>query len=180
MLKISEVLANPSGTDKNAEYVVIRNTEAAPITVSGYSIKTAGGKAIKVTGVVPAGGELKVMTGSVALKNTGDTLSLVGPAGQVVDSFTYTTAADGQALQPAAFLTPELKSQLFDEIATTSPSQISEGNLGGQATPATSTLLLGIACAVILAGLSVYVLKQVRYDEIIRNPFAKQKDSSSQ
>ena len=170
MLKISEVLANPSGADKNAEYIVIRNTEATPITVSGYSIKTAGGKAIKVTGVVPAGGELKVMTGSVALKNTGDTLSLVGPAGQVVDSFTYTTAADGQVLQPAAFLTPELKSQLFEEIATTTLPVT--GGVGA-VRPATSTLLLGIACAVILAGLSVYVLKQVRYDEIIKNPFGK-------
>ncbi len=173
MIKISEVLANPAGTDKNAEYVVITNTAAQPISVSGWKIENGSGKKISVTGTIAPGGELKVMSGSVALKNTGDTLKLLNPTGQMVDSYTYTTAADGQVLQPAAFLSPELKSQLFEELATSSPA---DGPLAGSASvaPTSSTVLLAVCGAAILAALAVYVLKHVRYDEIVKSPFTGQ------
>ncbi len=170
MLRISEVLANPTGTDKGAEYVVIKNTDGAAISVSGYKIKNGGGKTIPVSGTIAPHGELKVMTGGVALKNTGDTLILLNPAGAQIDSFTYTTAADGVALQPAAFLTAEMKAELFEELATTSPAA---GPLSGGAPASGGQVLIAIVSAAILALLAVWVVKQVKYDEIVNSPFAK-------
>jgi hypothetical protein len=171
MIKIVEVLPNPSGTDKNAEYVVIRNTDTTPITVSGWQIKNGSNKKITVSGTIPPGGELKVMTGSVALKNTGDTLTLLNSTGQLQDSFTYAVAADGQVLQPAAFLTAEMKMQLFEELATTTVPKTA----GMQADLSASggLIFFGLCAAVLLAFLAVYVVKSVRYDEIIKDPFSK-------
>ena len=133
-----------------------------------------------VSGTVPAGGSIKVLTGSgFSLKNTGGTVSLLNPSGVVADSFTYTTAADGMALQPAAFLTPAMKAELFDELATTSPvvGPLSAGQSGIAGLPAVAggTIGTAIAIAVVLALGAVYVLKSVRYDEVIRNPFLKDK-----
>jgi hypothetical protein len=170
MIKIVEVLPNPSGTDKNAEYVVIRNTDTTPITVSGWQIKNGSNKKITVSGTIPAGGELKVMTGSVALKNTGDTLTLLNSAGQLQDSFTYAVAADGQVLQPAAFLTAEMKMQLFEELATTTPPSAGAASVS----PVSGQIVFfGLCAAILLAFLAVYVLKSVRYDEIVKDPFSK-------
>ncbi len=96
MLKITEVLPNPDGADKGAEYIMVRNTGSEPVLLSGWSITIGTGKKIPVRGGVEPGGTLKVLTGGVALKNTGDTLTLLNAQGGVADVFLYAAAGRGR------------------------------------------------------------------------------------
>lgn len=172
MLKITEVLANPEGADAGAEYIIVRNTGNQTIAINGWSITNGAGKKIPLRGSVLPGGELKVSTGAVALKNAGDSLRLVDSAGAQQDAFSYGVAASGQVLQPAAFLTDELKGQLFEELAATR----GEESLAQVGSPSSGIVFSGIFLAVLLALLAVAVLKQVRYDEVIKDPLKKNEE----
>lgn len=178
MLKITEVLPNPVGADKAGEYVVVTNTGSSSASLSGLRVTNDRGKGVLLSGVLEPGQSQKIMVGErgVTLRNTNDTISLLNSSGIALDSYVYTTpAVEGTALQPAAFLSAELRAELFDELATTSaPDAIPIPAVKG------GSILLGVVSAAILAALAVFVLRYVRYDEIVKNPFAGQKGSSRQ
>lgn len=168
MLKIIEVLPNPEGADGGAEYIAVRNTSNQSIIVDGWSIQNGSGKRIPLSGSFEPGASKQVFTGSVALKNSGDALTLFDAAGRKQDFFSYGVAGSGQILQPAAFLTPELRQELFEGLAV-DPAEVPVAPVQSISFPA---LFTGVLLGVVFAILAVWVLKQVRYDDVLKNPFA--------
>ncbi len=67
-------------------------------------------------------------------------------------------SGDGATLQPAAPLSEEVKAQLFDEFETT------------ESTPAqpvaSQTIFFALVLAALLAGVALFVIKQIKTDEL--------------
>jgi hypothetical protein len=171
MLKISEVLPNPEGADKGGEYIVVKNTGTEPAVISGWSIKNVSGKKIVLTGTVPPGGSMKVMTGAVALKNSGDSLTLLDSSGISQDVFNYAVAGNGQVLQPAGFLTPEIKQQLFEELVVDSSGASSVPAESGHVSA--SGIFYAIVIGLVFAAAAVFVINRVKYDDLVISPLEK-------
>jgi hypothetical protein len=67
-------------------------------------------------------------------------------------------AGDGTTLQPAAPLSEEVKAQLFDEFKATEPTP---------AQPvASQTIFFALVLAALLAGVALFVIKQIKTDEL--------------
>jgi hypothetical protein len=113
-IMINEVLFNPGGLDVNNdgvisasgdEFVELVNTETLPLSLDGWSLKDA--LAIRhtfgPTAIVPGLGFLVVFgagasTGTLALNNTGDTVSLLDPSVVVIDQLIYSQSLSGASL----------------------------------------------------------------------------------
>lgn len=167
MLRLSAVLANPVGADKGQEYVALRNQGTDGVDLSGWLVKTGSGKKVALIGVIQPGEERTFSTGSVALKNSGDTLVLVSQDGRIADSFSYGVAAEGQVMKPPAFMSAEDNATLFEEYARI---PLADGIVGSTSFSG-GVVLPGLCVAGILATLAVYVLKQVIYDPLVQSPF---------
>ena len=89
---------------------------------------------------------------------------------QVVTSTSQIGGAN--ALQPSAVLSPELKQELFAEFTSSTPVNAQQPT-SSVALPSGEIFFFAICAAAILAFLAVYVLKSVRYDAIVQNPFTK-------
>lgn len=100
-LSISEVLPNPSGTDAGNEYVVIRNSSSATVSVKGYGIRsTNGGQSFSLllyADSISAGSSLRVRPSvSLAwLNNNGDAVVLLRD-GKEIGRVSWSKADDGQ------------------------------------------------------------------------------------
>jgi endonuclease/exonuclease/phosphatase family metal-dependent hydrolase len=107
---LNEVLANEPGADTAGEFVELVNSGTGDADLSGFTISdaTAVRHVFAAGTVVPAGRALVVFggaagipaglgdavassTGTLSLGNSGDTVTLAGPAG-TVDSVTYSSA----------------------------------------------------------------------------------------
>jgi hypothetical protein len=176
MIRISSVLANPEGTDKGAEYISLLNEGSDSEKLFGWNLVTSAGKKIPVNGEIKAGESLKIFTGSTALKNSGETLTLVDVSGKKVDSFSYAVAGEGQVLSPAEFLSIEEKEKLFEEsVFTVTNDNLKIGGQGISWGIASSAILIGVA----LAFCAVFVLKQVSYDDLVESPFKREKNEKT-
>jgi hypothetical protein len=173
MLKISEVLPNPEGADKGGEYILVRNTGESSIGVSGWSIKNGAGKKIPLSGTIEPGESAKVLTGSVSLKNQGDSLSLIDSAGKTQDVFDYSVAASGQILQPAGFLTEQTRQQLFEELVVDSSGADSVSAKSGHVSA--GGIFYAVVVGLIFAAVAVFVLNRVKYDDLVKSPLEKSK-----
>lgn len=93
---INEFLANPSGpSSEETEWIELYNTDAQPVDLAGWKLDDeeggSGSFTIASASSIVAGGFLvfeKSQTG-IALNNTGDTVRLINPAGEVADSYAY-------------------------------------------------------------------------------------------
>ncbi len=164
MIQIREVLPNPKGTDKGGEYIVLFNNSSQTIQLAGWHLKDASGKTANLGGyTIAAGGQLKLsdaQTG-ISLNNSSESVALINPAGSIADFFTYNTqAAEGVPFFHNAELTPEVRAMLFDEFV---PHQPSDAPVRG------GVVLLMLLTAAILAGIAVYVIKQVKDDPVQHN-----------
>ena len=97
---IAKLLPNPTAAaDRIAERVTLANRGAAGADLSLWFLRDAGGRVWSLTGVgtVAAGGSatLKRQGMAMTLDNDGDTILLVDPEGQVVDSVTYAASQPG-------------------------------------------------------------------------------------
>jgi hypothetical protein len=161
MIKITEVLPNPKGADKGGEYIVLFNNSSQTIQLAGWRLKDASGKSADLSRyVISGGGQLKLtntQTG-ISLNNSSESVALINPAGTIADFFAYNTqAAEGVPFFHNAELTPEIKAMLFDEFV---PHQPSDAPVRGGA------VLLMIVAAAILAGIAVYIVKQIKDDPV--------------
>lgn len=110
---INEILANEPGSDTNGEFVEILNVGGTSISIAGWTLSDslsvrhtfasgtslAPGKAIVVFGgasAIPAGltNAVAASTGSLALGNSGDTVTLKNGT-TTVDSFAYPSSLSG-------------------------------------------------------------------------------------
>jgi hypothetical protein len=67
-------------------------------------------------------------------------------------------SGDGTALQPAAPLSPEVKAQLFDEFVARDPVAVPPAN--------SQTIFSLVVLAAVLASVALYVIKQIKPDEV--------------
>ena len=163
MLKITEVLPNPVGKDTGSEYVVLFNNSSVTVNVVGWRLQDASGKKSNINiGKLSPGAQFKVigLDLKITLNNRQETIKLFDAGGGLVDSFSYTgPAAEGVPLLNTAQLTPEIKKLLFDEFVPRQPKTV---EVGGQ------IFLVAICLALVLAGISVYIFRQVRKEEVKR------------
>lgn len=95
-LRIIAALVNPVGDDAGLETVTIINRSAAAVSLDGWEIRDrqlqASSRAgYRIVGTLAAGETLRVALGPpVQLGNAGDDLVLVDPAGQAIQSVTFT------------------------------------------------------------------------------------------
>jgi Lamin Tail Domain len=104
-LRSVAALPNPPGDDAAFEEVHLRNTGASPVPLVGWRIRNGQGQQEWLLsaedGVVAAGQAVVVVRRGrpMSLRNTGDTIVLVNPAGQAVDTKSYGPAASGSVFQ---------------------------------------------------------------------------------
>lgn len=93
---INEVLPNPSGpSSEDTEWIELFNSDGIPVDMTGWKLDDEdGGSSVYIiasgSGIVASGFLVfeKSIT-NIALNNTGDTVRLINPAGDIVDSHTY-------------------------------------------------------------------------------------------
>jgi endonuclease/exonuclease/phosphatase family metal-dependent hydrolase len=111
---INEIMANEPGSDVNAEFVELVNSGGTAADLSGWTLSDgagvkhtfasgtslAAGKAIVVFGGasgIPTGltNAVACTSGTLALGNSGDSVTLKSSAGTTVDTTTYTSSLAG-------------------------------------------------------------------------------------
>lgn len=90
-LLINEVASAP---EDGPEWVEIVNSQSTEIALAGWRIQEAGGTSIELSGAIAANGFAVGFTTN-RLNNTGDTIRLIDPSGNLIDEMSY---GDGQAL----------------------------------------------------------------------------------
>jgi hypothetical protein len=98
-LHIVAVLPNPSTTSE--EEVHLKNDSDASVSLSGWRIENPQGEAWLLSGNVPPMAVWAVPRGgqTMSLPDSGGTIRLVNPAGEIVETKSYGPAALGQLIQ---------------------------------------------------------------------------------
>jgi len=92
LIRFSELLPNPVGSDTDGEFIEIANAGASDAEMSGWLIRNASGKEFALpSGPLAAGGKLALPYSEtkISLTNGGMALELVGPDGLVQDLVEY-------------------------------------------------------------------------------------------
>jgi hypothetical protein len=96
---INEVLPNPSGDDKENEWVEIYNSDNTPFVIDGYKLSDRNDNQIVLSGsvdkwlVIYPKGE-----GGFAVANSGSTtITLLGSDDSEIDKFTYTGSSEDKS-----------------------------------------------------------------------------------
>lgn len=98
-IKINEVLPNPSGDDKEGEWIEIYNSSDTPFVIDGYKLRDRKDRQIILSGsvekwlVIYPKGE-----NGFAITNSGSTtITLRGPDDGEIDRFTYTGSSEDKS-----------------------------------------------------------------------------------
>ncbi len=84
----SEILSNPEGIDKNAEWVELENRGNKKANLSGWVIENGSGKRFKLDNFEIGQGQLRVVyitNSSFTIRNSNEKLSLINPAEKLVN-----------------------------------------------------------------------------------------------
>jgi hypothetical protein len=104
-LRIVAALPNPFGDDAASEEVHLRNTGPNSVPLVGRRIRNGQGQPEWLLdaqdGAIAAGQTLIIVRRNrpMSLRNTGDSIVLMNPAGQTVDTKSYGPAASGVVFQ---------------------------------------------------------------------------------
>lgn len=97
-LKFNELLPNPTGDESTDEWIELLNNDAAG-SISGWSI-TDGTKTYTLPDTWlerDAYAVISIQDSKINLNNTGDTLYLIDPQGQIAQGVEYTAAPSGES-----------------------------------------------------------------------------------
>lgn len=100
-LRLSEIVADPEGSDSEGEFVEIYNTGTSSASLEGWSIRDASGRTLILTGEIAAGAYIAFLskhTNLPSLNNDGDVIELLDPSGTRRDGIEYTDAPEGFSL----------------------------------------------------------------------------------
>jgi len=97
---INEFLPNPEGPDSEGEFIELRNTGSEVVDLSGWQLDDGEGGSvaytIESTDIVGGGIKLFNRTDTkIALNNTGDSVRLLDPTGEIKSSYSYDSADEG-------------------------------------------------------------------------------------
>ncbi|MFH0834401.1 MAG: lamin tail domain-containing protein, partial [Patescibacteria group bacterium] len=108
---ISEIFANPDGTDAGNEWFELANRGEKPVELFGWSVGIASSFFEFENSVVLAPGEFRAFRSLLPLRNSASTIFLLDPDGELIDSVEYPDAKVGIAFARNAadeFFTTEL------------------------------------------------------------------------
>lgn len=98
-VRFTALYPNTTGSDEAEEYIEIENTGTESINLNGWSLKDSSDKSylIKDTEVLLAGKALRLYRtqSKITLNNTGDTVELIAPNNEMIDTVTYESAEKG-------------------------------------------------------------------------------------
>lgn len=126
---ISEILANPIGSDKE-EWFELKNVGETRAELFGWSIATEKKTYYFTESMILGPGELKTFTGLLTLRNSGDALTLFNPEETIIDTVDYPTAREGVAYARNAqgifteteIPTPNVENRFFQILDTAEDS----------------------------------------------------------
>jgi lamin tail-like protein len=95
---ISEVMANPDGTDAGKEWIELANRTEQTIQLEDWEIST-GKKSHTLTGQILPDSIKTVENLNITLKNSNGMLILADQNGNIIDEIQYDKAPSGQSLQ---------------------------------------------------------------------------------
>ncbi len=156
---IKEFLPNPVGSDQESEYIKLLNDGQTAVLLNGWVLKDASGKTYQLSGSVPAGQELVLPYSQtkIVLNNNGEEILLYNAAGELVDRLNYSgQAKEGQIIAKSqALVMPEPVAGVAGNPASDFLNQnAGAGEFG-------NTIFICVLTAVILAGLGLYIVKQL-------------------
>ncbi|MDP3975458.1 MAG: lamin tail domain-containing protein, partial [bacterium] len=93
-LLINEILPDPAGKDSGNEYVELFNSGSAVVRLDGWKL---GGKTKKKLDGLQVPGQGYLVFRGVVLRNGGDIIELLDPAGATLSSVSYPQALEGRA-----------------------------------------------------------------------------------
>lgn len=181
---INEFLPNPIGEDTEGEWIELFNNSQEVVDLNGWQIKDASGKAFFLKNKIGPGKYfvLDYKTTKISLNNNTETLFLYDQKGNLIDKAEFAGAApEGKsfARQNEQFRFTDQPTPGFANVfknAAVSESMTSKNNLTANIVadiPANNfplnnktaahfgNLLIGVAMALILAFLSVFILKKL-------------------
>lgn len=158
MIVIKEFLADPAGPDTGAEYIALFNSGTTTVSLIGWRLQDKSGKAFDLSPYsVPAGKQLRLFSSAtkITLNNSGETVSLFNASGLLIDELAQTgKAISGEAFRRISDLSPALRAQFFDELATTS--------LPVSAAPTGQVVLFWLPVSILLALAAVFIMRTIR------------------
>jgi DNA/RNA endonuclease YhcR with UshA esterase domain len=98
-IRLSELLPNPEGSDATDEWIAVEHAGTQEVNLNGWILRD-GSREHTIEGISIAPGEELIFgidVTSVSLNNSGETIELVDPFGDVIDSTTYDAAESGLA-----------------------------------------------------------------------------------
>lgn len=181
---ISEFLPNPVGKDTDGEFIELFNDGLKSINLSGWKIKDASGKTFTFKNQILGSGRyltLPYQTTKITLNNDAETLYLYDTKGVLIDKASFSgTAPEGKSFihpaiggggqnnqfvlsskptpgKPNIFESPT-SSAVAAEIVPNNSATIINASINS------TGLLIGFFIALVLAGLSVFILKKLDFN----------------
>lgn len=94
---IMALMPNPMGQDENNETVTLANSTDVDVSIDQWRLEDDDNGVFTLSGTVPAGGATAVrLNSSLQLGNSGDTVRLRKPSGEVVQTIGYSSASSGR------------------------------------------------------------------------------------
>lgn len=160
MISIKEFLADPAGPDTGAEYIALFNNGTTTVSLVGWKLQDKSGKTFDLSYYsIPAGKQLRLFSSAtkITLNNSGETVSLFNASGLLVDELTQTgKAISGEAFIRMSDLSPALRAQFFDKLATTS--------LSTPVVPIGQVVLFWLPVSILLALAAVFIMRTIKED----------------
>ncbi|MDP3880796.1 MAG: lamin tail domain-containing protein [bacterium] len=161
-MEIRSFLPNPAGSDKEGELFSIFNDSESAANLSGWYVKDEAGRSFWLFGQIEANQEISfpLKGSSLTLNNDGETLYLYNPAGSLIDELSYIgKAGEDQIIKKEIEITEEIRNELFESYAL-EPLQANILSSSAQ-----SPVFLSIIFALILAGLTVFLVNKIPKSE---------------
>lgn len=166
-MRIKEFLPNPVGPDRAGEYIAIENEGNVAASLDLWRLRDASGKEFVIRDVTLASRESREFPASltkISLNNSGETITLFDPQGNVGDELGYAGAArEGWLVRRSVELTPELRAEIVEPLALTAPALDQPG------TPASllpTMALVGAAAAVLAYRITKHYEDPEHYEEL--------------
>lgn len=98
-LRISSLLPNPEGDEKQNESVTLLKLAPGNVDLTGWKLRDQVGKEWNLTGALSTEKQTIKRNGQpMWLNNRGDTIELISPAGQIIDSVSYEATNEGEEI----------------------------------------------------------------------------------
>lgn len=119
MLKITEILPNPKGTDTKNEFIEITNFADSPINIQNFSLDDSekGSKPYKITTptIIQPNSSIAIYNSQtkIALNNTNDSARLFDPSNTQIDELKYDKTTEGESFSYVEIISNNGKKSTF-------------------------------------------------------------------